>query len=203
LRRSILFSLMVIGAVIAVVAGASTFSAFTSTDNISGTVTAGKLKIDLADTGATPSENSLTFDLNTACGEMTPTDTCTVLIQLCNGTSAAGVCTGSPSSNLEEYISAATFEELAGDSDNCFSGVLTTDTANGRTISIADGTVGATGTGDTATFTVDSAATESLDPGDFVVMKLTVSLADDNACQGDAATYKLSVTATQTNTPHD
>ncbi len=67
MRRTILASFLVIGAAIAVVFGASgTFAPFTATQDIQGTVASGKIYLDLADTGATANDTSLTFDLAAA-----------------------------------------------------------------------------------------------------------------------------------------
>jgi predicted ribosomally synthesized peptide with SipW-like signal peptide len=50
MKRSILLSLLVIGAVAAMVSGAS-FSVFSDTESASGTVTAGTVQVDLTPTG--------------------------------------------------------------------------------------------------------------------------------------------------------
>ena len=183
--------------------GASTFAPFSDTDTTSGTVTASVLQVDLADVGSSPEEASLTFDTDPECGsEITPvTDPCVVLIQICNGTSATGTYSNT-GSNVEVYISAATIIETENDTDDCFDGTLTESEAL-VVISDASVGVGEEPGDDDAAFTVGTAATESLDPGDSADVTLTIVLLDDNKCQGDSATYQLDVTATQTNTPHD
>ena len=204
MRRSILTSFVLIGAVLALVAGASTFAVFTDEDAIEGTITAGTINVDLADIGDSPEEATLTFDLTSVCGEMTPEDTCDVDIQICNGTTTATVCAAT-GSNLEGTVTTGTVTESA-DPDSCFSGDIT----GAAPVSIGDGAVGDTGAADTATFTTTETPDgdgaphdDSLDPGESVTVTLTVSLDDDDACQGDSVTYAVDVTLSQSSSPHD
>lgn len=183
------------GAALAVLFGASAFAPFTDDDTINGTVTAGILQVDLADVGSTPSEDSITFDTAAACPEMTPEDTCTATIQICNGTSVAGSCTVT-GSNLEIIILGTSNVAETGDVGDCFSGAISSPALG---LVITDSTIG-DDTG-TATFLVDEA--DALDPGVSDSFLLTISLDDENNCQGATATYTVTANAQQSATPHD
>jgi predicted ribosomally synthesized peptide with SipW-like signal peptide len=203
-------SLMVIGAVVAVVAGASTFAPFTDEETISGGVTAGVLKLDLDDVGTSASDTTITFDPTATCGAMVPGSGCSVLIEICNGETSSGTCTAS-GSNLE-FTYAGDIQET-GDPDSCFVATLT-ETASTDTV-IAAGASDATitdaiaGDGTAGDFDHDGVAgqdganADSLDPGERDQFTLTVTLDDDNACQGDTVSYAVHVLATQSASPHD
>jgi len=80
MKRSILMSLVVIGAAVALLAGGATFAPFTDTDSDSGSVTAGNVEITVEGTG------TLKFDAPAvSCPTpMAPGDTCTASVEVTN-----------------------------------------------------------------------------------------------------------------------
>jgi len=81
MTRSMLLSVTMIGAVLAVFAAASTFAAFTSSDSDSGSVTAGTVNITVEGTGAPGlvfTTGSAGCDLALAPGDICGPDTVTV-----------------------------------------------------------------------------------------------------------------------------
>ena len=77
MKRSILLSLLIIGAVAAMVGGAS-FSAFTDQESASGTVTAGTVQVGLTPTGS----GSLTWTGTGCPGPIGTGDTCTSTVDV-------------------------------------------------------------------------------------------------------------------------
>jgi predicted ribosomally synthesized peptide with SipW-like signal peptide len=199
MRRSILFSLMVIGAVIAVVAGASTFSAFTSSDSISGTVTAGKLKVDLDQTSGTEIDTTFTLGNGTDCdtGEMAPGDDCVVNLTVQNENP----------SNLE-FTYVLDVAKTGDISPSCFTLKIDTVTHSVGT-DVTSTTIA--GPADAVQIkhlenSIGGDTTDALDPNDSDSFNLHVAIPvteTRDACQGVALTITASVVATQSTTPHD
>lgn len=79
MRRNILFSLMMIGAVAALVSGA-TFSAFTGTANVTGSITAGKVTVGLG--SETLSWTNCLTPTPTTSGLLGSANTCTSQVQV-------------------------------------------------------------------------------------------------------------------------
>ncbi len=116
MKRSILMSLVVIGAVVALLAGGATFAPFTDSDSDKGEVTAGNVEIEVLGTG------TLTFDAPVvSCpSPMAPGDTCTASVQVQN-TGDLTVTLSDPSHSITN---------VSGGEGTCDAGDWTTATAN-------------------------------------------------------------------------
>lgn len=87
--RSILMSLMVIGATGAVMFGAATFAGFTTSGSDAGTITAATLSIEVKGSG--PSLNFDLFGGTTDCDNIVPDDVCDDLSVKVTNNSGVGV----------------------------------------------------------------------------------------------------------------
>ena len=105
--KSVLLSVLTVGAMAAVVGGA-TFAPFTSTDSATGSVTAGKVSIDVNEAGL---GGTLAFTVGLDCpvGPLAPGDSCTASVHVEN------------TSTLPTMLTLAnTSVEVDGDPGTCF-----------------------------------------------------------------------------------
>jgi predicted ribosomally synthesized peptide with SipW-like signal peptide len=243
LRRTVLVSLLIIGAALGVVFGGGSFALFSDEENIEGgangtSATAGILDFEICgdptcagnavpapgtdNTGANEAANdeilTITFDTSPCTWDVfAPGNFCEIPITL--------------------YRALPYASQLAADLvfDN-FSGAVTTggvlQTAvtgtdpnpnTGGSLALkCDGTLDADGPGvldaddgwqiDIGGF-VDNLLTNAPDEGDYFpagendsarfTIKVTLDTDADNTCQGDSLTVKLTVRATQDNSPHN
>ena len=198
MRRSILTSFVVIGAVLALVVGAGTFAVFTDTDDIAGTVGAGTLQVVLQD-GNPVNQAALSFEMGTdACPALADGESCTTTVEVIHDTG----------SNLE-FSYTGTLAESGDTADDCFSAALSSFANSNTTTAPASNTTPLTNNGTQETFShaegnAPPDATDALDPSETDSMTLTVTLGGPNACQGvGPVTYTVTVNATQSSTPHD
>jgi predicted ribosomally synthesized peptide with SipW-like signal peptide len=204
MRRTTLFSFLVIGVVLATVFGAGTFAPFTSQDDISGTVTAGDAEIDLADPTGGP--DPLVFEPSLECGELTddPQDECETDFTITN--------TG----NLELFYGGvtATVTESGDDTTNCFEATLSfvSTTSGDSTGAVTGGTAAVPNNSSLQIQHSENAGQEgagnadadSLDPTEVDTYNLDVNLVDAAAeCQELIVTYTIDVTGTQSSSPHN
>lgn len=190
MRRTILASIMIIGAALAVVFGGGAFSAFNDVENISGTATSAIVDFEisgdggstLANEAAADEELTITFDA-TPCNWafFAPGDSCVIPVSIYRATPFA----------QQLQVSLAVADVTVGADKECDAGnsgdewVVTigalSDTFGGGT-----GNIFPAGLEDTASFDV------------------TVQLvsAAGNTCQNDSISVALTVTATTTGTPH-
>ena len=173
MKRSILMSLFVIGAMASLVA-VGTWAQFTDSGTGSGTVTAGT--VDIVLDGDVDDNIDLTFNSDAGCpSPMAPGDTCTDTVGITNDASTLAI----------DYT--ATAEVTAGkecDDDNV---------GDDFTVSVGhfvDTTVNP-GTNDTNHFPAGLADSETFH------VHVTLDAAVDDDCQGDSATVTLTVSATQ------
>ena len=203
MRRSILTSFVLIGAVLALVVGAGTFATFSNEQTISSQtndVGATTLVMVLEDEGDT----SLSFKPGTAegCDSMADGDTCVTTFDISHG-----------ADNILEFKYAGNVTE-DGDSTDCFVATIS-DASNSGGVGVPTFSNSATNNGEQATFerpdtgTDGSDTSDALDVGEIDSIELTVTLTpgagvDPNDCQGvTGVTYTVDVTATQSNSPHD
>jgi hypothetical protein len=194
-RRSILTSLVVIGAVVALVMGATTFAVFTETNtltNAGAPLSSGSFDLVLTDEEST---TVLSFSPveTAACANMADGDACATTFTVTNGGSLEFIYTGSVSE--------------AGDvAANCFVPTLALTEGNGGD---AQPTVDGTDFDLALAAAGDGGNGDALDPdGETDTYTLTVTLTApvDNsiACQGiEDVVYTVSVTATQSASPQD
>lgn len=168
MKRSILFSLLVIGAVVALVAGAGTFAPFTTSDDDAGEVTATTLSITVAGTG--------TLDFSTGDAgcptDLLPGDTCEDTVTVTNF------------SGVEVEITDVSIVESDPLEDCALGNSLSTvtDPADPTgTILDASG-----GPNDSTQFDIE------------VTFSPTGTQAQIDDCQGDTGTVEVTVTATNT-----
>ena len=195
-RRSLLFSMMLIGAVVALATGATTFAPFTDSDTASspGGVTAGEVALNLK---GNPDE-SITFTGN-CTSEVAPGDVCSESLAIMNATGGNGL--------------AVTYTlETWADSDGIDSGA---SGSGGDTVvdcinveydadAVAEGTVAnQSTTGAVAGGSGPDADTDDLDPAEEESFLLEVAVDDDDSCQSASATVMGIAIATQSATPHD
>ena len=124
MKRNILFSLMMIGAVASLIAGAS-FSAFTDSDSLQGTITAGNVQVSIGGPG------ELSWDSTEACpGPIGSEDICTSTVDV------------NYSGNLDAYLTAnLAFTPVDdGTPAGCFLVGLTWDPSVGTIGDSTDGT---------------------------------------------------------------
>ncbi len=173
MRRSILTSFVVIGAVLALVMGASTFAVFT--DQTTGTAdisAAGTVDIvmqsDASDEVALNTLNE-SNDCNPGpTGGLAGGEYCDVVFTLEN-----------PTGNLSADWSFDVSDDESG--TDCYSEEIL----------------------DKATLEAGDAPDGDHNPGDSHDVTLRVTLADDNDCQGATTTVTVTVDAQQSSTPHD
>lgn len=165
LTRSMLLSVTMIGAVLAVFAAASTFAAFTSSDTDSGTVTAGTATIRLQGTAATPGE--ITFGPGAAgCPvNLAPGNSCVATVTVTNEGSLAVVLTPDPTTDID---------------------VSTTDTVDPAGCTPADWSASA---GTFVDPNLDPGESTTFE------LTVTLDGAANNGCQGETATVEVTVAA--------
>jgi len=179
MRRSILMSVLAIGAAIAIVTGASTFATFSDQATVnSATLTAGKVDITVnGGENVTATIAGYTCDMGGSASNFAYGQTCTFDITTANKASPNSTLSVVLTTNFPGTVT----ESVAG----CFSKSFPLQAG------VAEG-------GD---LDVD------LDPGQNVVTTLTVKLdghvGSENDCQGASISLAFTVTGTQSPTPHD
>ena len=206
MRRSILTSFVVIGAVLALVVGAGTFAVFTDSESISGTADAAILDFELSgdgtNTGTTEANNDETLDIGfntTACAFdfFAPGDSCTIEIDLTRD--AANIL-----QQLAADLTVSAFsvngvtDGGAGDEDDLIAASIGID-CDGD--SASDWHVSWVFTDDVGSITHLPAATA--DSGQGIDVTVSLDLDAGNACQADTlGAIILTVLATQSAAPH-
>lgn len=141
----------------------------------------------------------ITFDPTASCGELTPEESCTVTLRVQHDSTTLG------GSNLE-FTYVATLVESGTDTLDCldptFTGGSAISPANNLDFSVDSATVFSRGEQDNSAGQTD--ATDALDPAEYDEVLLTITLDDDDTCQGAGPeTYTVTVVADQSSTPHD
>lgn len=208
MRRSILTSLVVIGAVLALVMGASTFAVFTETNTLTndpgegGTaLSSGSFDLVLQDGDSTV---NLSFSPagNASCTNMADGDTCSTTFTVTNGGSL-------------EFTYDGDIDETGDDAANCFVASLAVASPNSGNVGAAQPAVSDNFAGDSthADFGLaldaagDGGNGDALDPAESDSFDFTVTLTAPAegglVCQDLDVFYTVTVTATQSASPQD
>jgi hypothetical protein len=215
LKRSILFSLLVVGVALTLVTTGGTYSVFTDSSLGSAEVDSATLDVLVngdTDTGVTSTTadgdgqaTAFTFSLEgTDCdmANMFPTAVCTRLATIGNDGSLSFTFSAdvwADADGTDDNANGSTDETLA----TCFDVDLDVTGAAAASYSTIDTADASSETGAPGANAYPTTDDTDLAPGETMQIRVSAVVDDDNACQAQAGTIMVRILASQSATPTD